>query len=83
MRHTEFMHLKMPKQVNLLYKKAVYIGKRKVERSIVVLYQLEGFYVEIFYLKYRWHISRINAFESVDLLDPYLQGVDVEELINY
>jgi hypothetical protein len=79
---TEFMHLKKPKQVELLYKEAVYIAKRKEGNLVSVLYQLDGFYVEVLYLKYRWQIGCINAFESVDLLDPYLEFMDVEELIN-
>lgn len=82
MRITEFMRLQEAQQVELLYSNAVYVGKRRERHAILVLYQLEGFYVEIHYLQYRLHIKRIHAFESVDLLEPYLEWVDVEELIN-
>jgi len=82
MRLAEFLRLKTTEQVQLLYKNAVYSGKRRERTTIIVLYQLDGFYVEIFYLKYRWHIRHLHAFESVDLLEPYLPFVDLEELIN-
>lgn len=82
MSHTEFKDLETAQQVELLYRNAAYISKRKEGTSILVLYQLDGFYVEIQYLKYRYYIARINVFASVDQLDPYLQAMDVEELMN-
>lgn len=82
MRHIEFIRLKKTEQVELLYCNAVYIDKRKEGDTVCVLYQMDGFYVEISYVKYRCCISRINAFESLDLLEPYLDAMDVEELIH-
>lgn len=77
----EFRLLSNNEQINLLYQHGVYIGKRKVNGTIAVLYQLESFYVEIFYRRYRQYIKHIYYFTSTDQLLPYLKQIDVEELI--
>lgn len=68
-------------KIDLLYKAGVYSGKCRSGKSIVILYQLEGFYVEIFYKKYRCIISRLHCFTSTKFLNPYLQQIDVEHLV--
>lgn len=69
------------RQTSRLYKDGVYIGKRNDGNEVVVLYQLDGFYVEIFYRKYRRIISHLKFFTSTEKLTPYLQHLDIEELI--
>ncbi len=68
-------------QVDVLYNQGVYIGKRKSGTSIITLYQLEGFYVEVFYKKYRCIVTRLHCFTSTALLNPYLHDINVEELV--
>ncbi|MCW3106090.1 MAG: hypothetical protein JWQ09_596 [Segetibacter sp.] len=77
----EFRLLCNTHQINLLYQQGVYVGKRKENEKTVVLYQLDGFYVEIFYREYRKYITKLNCFTSTDSLQPYLKQIDVEELI--
>lgn len=48
----------------------------------VVLYQLDAFYVEIYYRKYRCLVQRVRCFTSTMCLNPYLENMDVAELIN-
>lgn len=79
----EFHVLPIERQIELLYEEAVYLLKRKYERFDILLYQLDGFYVEIYYKQYRQHIHSIYSFESTDVLDRYLHLVDVEELTNF
>ena len=69
------------KQVSFLYRDGVYIGKRYDGNATVVLYQLAGFYVEISYRKYRRIISTIECFTSTKKLTPYLEQIDIEELV--
>ncbi len=78
-----FRHLSYNDQVDLLHKDGVYIGKRKEERNFIVLYQLHGFYVEIFYRKYRRLITHLHCFTTTEQLTPYLEEVDVEELMKF
>ena len=69
-------------QVDVLYKKGVFLGKRKVGGFSVVLYQVDAFYVEILYKKYRYYINRTRCFTSTKFLDPYLNSVDINDLVN-
>ncbi len=81
MRLHDFIRLTQKEQVILLYEQGVYIGKRKQGNLVVVLYQLEGFYAEVFYRTYRRVIDRISCFSGTARLDPYLTGMDVEHLV--
>jgi hypothetical protein len=78
MRLHEFIHLPEKEKVTLLYEQGVYIGKRRQSNTVVVLYQLDGFYAEVFYRTYRRQIDRISCFSGTARLDPYLAGIDVE-----
>lgn len=77
----EFRVLSDEEQIDLLYKDGVYIGKRKEDHLSVVLYQLDGFYVEVYYYKYRRLICTINGFSSTIPLDPYLEQINVQDLV--
>lgn len=65
----------------MLYAHGVYIGKRRVGRRTMLLYQLESFYVELCYRKYRCSVNHVHCFQSTSLLDPYLAEMDVEVLV--
>lgn len=82
MKMFDFMILGQTEQVALLYKAGVFSGKIKSGNQVRVLYQLDGFYVEIVYKKYRLYIDSIRCFSSTDELDPYIQLINIEELIN-
>jgi hypothetical protein len=77
----EFTLLQDKEKISLLYENGVYIGKRKLANTAVILYQLEGFYAEVFYRKYRRYIESIYCFEDTERLDPYLLEIDVEHLV--
>ena len=77
----DFQLLPEQLQIETLYRNGVYIGKQKRKLSIILLYQLESFYVEVFYRKYRSHVKHLHCFESTELLDPYLEQIDVENLV--
>jgi hypothetical protein len=77
----KFLQLNSVAQSNLLYHHAIYIGKRKKGATIVILYQLESFYVEIFYEKYRYKILSKKCFTTTDILDHYPETICLEELV--
>jgi hypothetical protein len=66
-------------QLDLLYERGVFIGKRKNGVASVLLYQLEGFYVEVYYKKHRRFASKILSFTNTAVLDPYLDQIEVEQ----
>ncbi|HUR09838.1 MAG TPA: hypothetical protein VM012_00630 [Flavitalea sp.] len=77
----EFRKRSIRQQAAILYKHGVYIGKRSEDGKIMLLYQLNAYYVELFYNEYRKHIHWIGCFESTDLLDPYLENMNVADLV--
>jgi hypothetical protein len=79
----DFQLLPRAEQLDLLYIDGVYIGKQKEEHTIKLLYQLESFYVELTYTRHRRYVTRLYCFSSAAMLDPYLEGMDVEGLVFY
>lgn len=78
----EFQKFGENEQLTILYNEGVYLGKRRDANQVVLLYQLEGFYAEVFYRIYRQYISKIHLSGNISILDPYLEQIDVEDLVN-
>ncbi|MES2881505.1 MAG: hypothetical protein V4676_05105 [Bacteroidota bacterium] len=77
----DFKLLGDTEKLEILYRCGVYVGKRRKEHKTVLLYQLEGFYVELFYQKHRCVVSHLYCFSSALRIDPYLDQVNVEAII--
>ncbi len=77
----DFQVLPMQEQVNVLYEQGIYIGKRKADKLTVLIMQLDSFYVEVFYRKYRFEITRLRCSSSTHMLDPYLEQIEVEHFV--
>jgi len=78
----EFQLLSLDEKLDILYREGVYVGKYKEEGLWTILYQLDYFYVEVIYRQYRRYIKRIYCFTSTSLLDPYLEGIEIELLVS-
>lgn len=81
MRLCDFLLLHNNEKTALLYEEGVYIGKRRLADKTVLLFQLEGFYVEVYYRQYRRYIERIGCFSDTGRLDPYLTEINVEHWV--
>jgi hypothetical protein len=81
MRLCDFSLLPENEKGSLLYEHGVYIGKRKRGGKTILLFQLEGFYAEVYYRQYRRVIDSIRCFSDTERLDPYLAQIDVEYLV--
>jgi hypothetical protein len=75
---TEFKDLPRSVQFEVLHKHGVYVGKRKIDKQTVVLFQLHGFYVEVYYKQYRKVIDRLAISDSTEILQPYLDQVNIK-----
>ena len=73
----EYNDLTQDKQFDILYRDGVYVGKRKPGEQTIVLFQLHGFYVEVFYQQYRKLVDYIICSDNADILQPYLEQVQV------
>lgn len=76
----EYNELEEDQQFDILHRDGVYVGKRKWNRQTIVLFQLYGFYVEIHYQQYRKQIERTVATDNTDILQPYLNQVNIRDL---
>lgn len=76
----EFLDLPESEQLELMRNEGVYVGKRKVGKQTVVLFQLNHFYVEVFYKHYRKVIDHFRTSEETSILQPYLEQIVVRDL---
>ena len=79
----EFNLLPKRERIKKVYHDGVYIGKKKLLDTILVLYQVESFYVEISYIEYRFHVLTIECFITVDILDNYADSVVDKSILLY
>ena len=81
MTQEEFDKYSLNKQADIVWKIGVLIANRQEGRFTVMLYQIEGFYVEVFYSKNGKKIPGVRSFEDIKYLEPYLNEMDVNSLI--
>ncbi len=82
LRLREFLELSEKEQFELLHFDGVHVGKRKVSSQTVILFQLYGFYVEVYYKQYRKVIDHVVTSENTDILQPYLDQIHIRDLKN-
>lgn len=80
LRLRDFLELSQKEQFDLLHTDGVHVGKRKVGRQTVILFQLNSFYVEVHYKQYRKLIDHIYTSDNTDILQPYLEQVHLHDL---
>ena len=73
----EFLQLEEMEQLETLWYNGEQIGKRKETNYLILLYQVEGFYVEVFYHTREKTIKKYLSFEDLEKLDPYLDSIDL------
>ena len=78
----KFKMLSQQKQLNLIRGKGVFLMGYKQYNVNMRLFQIDGYYAEIFSFDDDGKIAMINAFEDVKYLDPYLDRMDLSPLIN-
>lgn len=73
----QYKQLDNTDQACVLWNKGVYLGELSNPQHKIALYQIEGFYVEVFYDTADNVIKRLRSFSSVDQLKPYLDKIDI------
>jgi hypothetical protein len=80
LRLVDFLELTEKEQFDLLHTDGVHVGKRKAEKLTVILFQLYGFYVEVYYKQYRKAVDHIVTSDQPDILTQYLDQIRVRDL---
>ena len=56
----------------------VFLADREDGAFTILLYQIDSFYVEVFYDKEKNELKRFRSFLTLRLLDPYLDQIDIK-----
>ena len=80
MTQREITALYQAEQLNILYAEADFLAKRGSGNRSILLLQFEDWYVEIHYYHYRCVVRKIIFSKDMDILDPYLDQINIEEL---
>ena len=76
-----FRTLNPRKQNRKLLAEGVCIADRKGEEVHALLFQVDNFYVEVFFHADADEVLFTRCFEDTDELEPYLQEIDVSGVI--
>ncbi|MDB5137175.1 MAG: hypothetical protein JWP37_3778 [Mucilaginibacter sp.] len=76
----EFKSLKESKQIEIT-QRGVFLASRTDSGNHISLYNLDGFYVEVYYSIDLERVVMIRAFDSTDPLERYLDGEEFKGLI--
>lgn len=58
-----------------------FIATRKDKEHNILLYQIDSFYVEVFYNQKHKFIRKLRSFSSTSQLEPYLEKINIVKLI--
>ena len=76
----EFNSLNNNEKHEAIMEYAVQVGERFDDNYGIMLYQFDNFYVELFFDADGNKIKRFRGFENDELLSPYLEQIDLQEL---
>lgn len=77
MRPTDFAKLPADQQLDTLYFSGDILANRYEEENIFLLYNLDGFYVELRYDAYNSKLHQVTPFRDTAKLEPYLPYLEV------
>jgi hypothetical protein len=76
-----FSSLSKKSKKMVLLKGASFIAERKWGCFRVMLYQVNNFYTEVFFLSWGRKAIGFRSFHSTNKLNPYLEQIDVSHLL--
>jgi hypothetical protein len=76
----QFNQLTRNEQRVCLLTEGTFLEERSTLRHDVMLYELDGFYVEAFFLKNTNKAAFFKTFTDTTYLEPYLQQINLREL---
>ena len=84
MHFNDFLQLNETEQVELLWYNGEQIGRRKEDDFLILLYQVEGFYVEVYYHRKERMIKKYLSFDCSDnRLNTYLEKIDISPIYKH
>jgi hypothetical protein len=78
----QFTLLDESEQAGILIDRGILLTERQYKNFTIFLYQVDHFYVELFFnLRYKM-MQGMRSFEDDEALDPYLESIDLTCLYN-
>jgi hypothetical protein len=77
---TEFNRLNEFQQAEFLLDHGVKVAERIYKDFTIFLYQVNLFYVEVYFHNLFNIIQGFKGFDNITVLDPYLETIDITEL---
>ena len=81
MKLQQFRSASQEVQEKLVQRRGVFLMERKSLGVSVLLFQLEGFYVEVFYNTGTGVVNLVKSFDDMDGIEAYLNRVDISEVM--
>ena len=76
-----FQTLSLKTQKDLALHRGIQLAEKQTRDYNSVLYDINGFYVELYYPPESDKVLWVNSFDATDELDFYLQDIDVSAVI--
>jgi hypothetical protein len=80
MKLLDFNHVPFEEKCELVAVEGRFLSYRYVENMKIYLYAVNDFFIEISFSPYHHKIISVDAFNNMDLLDPYLEFVDIDDI---
>jgi hypothetical protein len=77
----QFKQLENNEQGEVTWQKGVHLSTRFSGLHAILLWQIDSFYVEIFYNRIDDKIERLRSFRSTIPLGPYLNQIDINAVL--
>ena len=81
MKLSDFIMLNEEEKKYTVLHEGVLVGKRKKTEHIIFLFRLHNFYVETFCNLKTKGVTQYRMFEHTLLLQPYLEGITIDDLL--
>jgi hypothetical protein len=69
-------------QQQIVKHQGIFLLERRSLDWNILLFQVEGFYVEVYYDRKTEKVELLKNFEDTDELEPYLCKIDLVQLMN-
>lgn len=77
----QFNTLSKQDQQNQLLKEGTFLAEREDGPFRIMLYQLDAFYVEVYFFNLYNKVAFLQTFSDTDALEPYLVQMDVSSML--
>lgn len=81
MHFMDFQLLDIPMQANIICQRGVYLSERDEDDCLMVLYGINDYYVEVYYHLHDNEIVKFISFHSTQFIEPYLNKISLEQIL--